>query len=336
MADRGTQIRCVVAVALVCWSLIAPSVVADGVAAQETAPETADEYLDALRELEGQAAFDEYSEFEVVRAQAVSAVQVGEFTDEKATRIALVYETLVTFDEAYERGQRGERVESLDRARETGELLDDLREADGSQYAALISIALDRFYQNQGETLHEEALATDDTRTKLALMETAATAYKRGSAVEEYSNLVVQRERLQSTYESDVETLNESMAVANEFSSQCGEACDSPVEALSTHSTDVFDYYADAREADARLGLAADVAAKHGLSDRAENVEAVRESTRSSVVSLALASVVLALGVALAIALVAMLVAYRLAAWARDVEDSQVGDIVLAEEVIHG
>jgi len=44
----------------------------------------------------------------------------------------------------------------------------------------------------------------------------------------------------------------------------------------------------------------------------------------------------LSLGFALVVAVLAMLVAHRLSAWARDVEDSQVGDIVTTQEVVHG
>lgn len=320
-----------VVAALVCWSLVAPAAVA-----QETSPETADEYLDALRGLEGSEAFEEYSEFEVVRAQAVSAVQVGEFTDQKAERMDLVYRVLVTFEEAYELSQSGSRAESLERANRTAALLEDLRAAGGSQYAALTTIALDRFYQNQGETLHEAAMATNDTREKLSRMGEAATAFQRGGAVERYSNLVVQRERLQSSYEADVETLDESVAAAEAFLSDCGPACESPTEALSAHSLSVFDKYAEARATSDRLDEAAAVTAEHGLDDRAGTVESLRERTRTAVVSLAMASAAVALGVGLAVALVAMVVTHRLTAWARDVEDAQVGEIVLAEEVVHG
>lgn len=333
MTATHKRARCAFAALLVCWSLVAPVAATQQ---DESSPETADEYLDAFRELEGHEAFQEYSEFEVVRAQAVSAVQVGTFTDAKAERMKLVYEVLVTFDEAYNLSTSGSRIESLERANETAALLADLRAAGGSQYAALTKIALDRFYRDQGQSLHEKALAANDTRTKLRLMDEAATAYQRGGAVDQYSNLVVQRERLKSTYSADVKTLNESMTAAREFLSRCNDGCGSPVAALTTHSTSVFDKYGDARRTTSRLGVAADVAAEHGLTDRSETVQSFRERTQSAVVSLAIASVLLALGFAAVVAIVAMVVAHRLSAWARDVESSQVGEIVLSEEVVHG
>ncbi|NHN61692.1 MULTISPECIES: hypothetical protein [Halorussus] len=333
MTETHRRARCVFAVALICWSLVAPAA-----AAQEEAssPETADEFLDAFRGLEGNPAFQEYSEFEVVRAQAVSAVQVGTFTDAKAERMRLVHEVLVTFDEAYNLSRSGSRTAALERVNETESLLADLRAAGGTQYAALTGIALDRFYVDQGEALHEAALATNDTRTRLDRMASAATAYKRGGAVQQYSNLVVQRERLQSAYRADVEALNESVAAARSFLDSCGEACGSPVGALAAHGTAVFDEYAAARSANDRLAAAETVTAEHGLADRARTVGALRERARSAVTGLALASALLALGFALVVAVVAMLFAHRLAAWGRDVEDSQIGEIVLSEEVAHG
>ncbi|WP_135827745.1 hypothetical protein [Halorussus halobius] len=327
--------RCGLAVVLICLSVVAPAATT-ATAQEDSSPETADEFLDAFRGLEGQEAFEEYSEFEVVRAQAVSAVQVGEFGDDKAERMALVYDALVTFDEAYQLSQNGERAASIERANETSTLLDDLRSAGGSQYAALTGVALDRFYQDQGEALHESALATNDTRERLSLMDSAATAYQRGGAVQEYSNLVVQRQRLQSTYESDVETLNESVAAGETFLSECGDACGSPVSALTTHTTSVFGLYGDARETDGRLATAGDLTAEHGLADRSETVASLQDQSGDAVTSLAIASAALSLGFALAVALVAMLVAHRLAAWARDVEDSQIDDIVTSREVVHG
>lgn len=333
MTEAHRCARCVFVVAVICWSLIAPAAAAQEVTAS---PETADEFLDAFRELDGHPAFQEYSEFEVVRAQAVSAVQVGTFTDEKAERMRLVYEVLVTFDKAYNLSRSGSRTAALERVNETEPLLADLRVAGGTQYAALTGIALDRFYVDQGEALHEAALAANDTRTKLDRMASAAVAYKRGDAVQQYSNLVVQRERLQSTYRADVETLNESVVAAQSFLNACGEACSSPVGALAGHGTAVFDEYAAARTANDRLGTAAEVTVEHGLADRADTVGALRERARSTVTSLALASALLALGFAVVVAVVAMLFAHRLAAWARDVEDSKVGAIVLSEEVVHG
>ena len=327
--------RCGLAVLLVCLSVVAPAA-ATATAQESSSPESADEFLEAFRALEGQEAFEEYSEFEVVRAQAVSAVQVGDFGDAKAERMALVYDALVTFDDAYQLSQNGSRARSIERANRTSAVLADLRSAGGSQYAALTGVALDRFYQNQGEALHESALATNDTRERLSLMDSAATAYQRGGAVQEYSNLVVQRQRLQSTYASDVETLNESVAAGETFFSECGDACGSPVSALTTHTTSVFGLYGDARQTDGRLATAASLTAEHGLDDRAETVTSMQSQSGSAVSSLAIASAMLSLGFALAVALVAMLVAHRLSAWARDVEDSQVGDIVTTQEVVHG
>lgn len=321
---------------LVCWSLVAPVAAAQQEEAENSTPETADEFLDAFSELGGHEAFQEYSEFEVVRAQAVSTVQAGTFTDAKAERMELVYEVLVTFEDAYNLSRTDSRVESIERANRTAALVTDLRAAGGDQYAALIKIALDRFYENQGEALHETALESNDTRTKLRLMDNAATAYKHGGAVDQYSNLVVERERLQSTYEADMRTFNESMTAARGFLSRCGESCGSPVGALTTHTTGVFDRYAESRQTTSRLGGAADVAAEHGLSDRSETVGTVRERAQTTVVSLAIASAILALGFAITVAAVAMVVTHRLSAWARDVEDSQVGEIILTEEVVHG
>lgn len=330
MTRMSSHVGWLLAIALVCSTTIpAP------VSGQETAtdPESADEYLEAFNELEGNETFEEYSEFEVIRAQSVSSVQIGDFSDEKAERIRIVYEMLITFEEAYELSQNGSRAESIETANETAALARELRDRGGEQYATLAELALERFYLNQGEALHESAQETNETRATLSLMNSAATAYQRAGASDEYSSLVVQRERLRTAFVNDIETLNDTTEASYAFLENCADDCGSPTSVLETHSISVFSKYASARENVDKLDAAAEITADHGLVERRERVASMRERTESAVVSFALASVILMLGVTLAIALVAMVVAHRLAAWARDIEDANVGNIV-TEEVI--
>lgn len=305
------------------------------VTAQADEPTTADEFLDAFRELEDRPAFETYSEFEVIRSQAITEVQVGEFSADDRERMSLVLAALRSFDRAHELADSGSAAEGLAQANRTRAALTDLREAGGSQYAVLGTLALDRFYEDVGQRLHERAEAAEATPRRLSLLGQAATAYQRAGAADQYSELTVQRDRLRAEYEADLETIDESVAASEPFLQDC-EECTSVGGALSSRGVGVFDAYADARTADRHTSTALDLAERHDLADRQEHIADLDERAGEAVASLAIASAIVALGYALAVAAIAGLVGYRLASWKRDYDDAHVGEIILAGEVVDG
>lgn len=294
-------------------------------------PETADEYLAALRDLNGSAALDAYGEFEVIRVQAVASVQVGEFTDADAERTGLVLELLRSFNETYTLLENGSREASLERANETARLVDQLRDAGSAENVALANLALDRFHRDVGERFNERAEATNRTPDRAELKRQAARAYREAGAIERYTELTVTADELRATYEDDLETVNGTLNATDEFLADCEDACSSPVGAITAFGPGVFDRYREARSLGFELRTADSLAEDHVLTDLESTIaDEFTGPTASARTTLAIGSTVLVLAYALVVGAVAGLVATRLVKWERDVTASRVGEIVSA------
>lgn len=314
--------------------LITIALIVSGTAAASGAaapPESRNGYLNSFRDLQGADALEQYSELEVVRTQAIAEVQAGEFSDRKETRMRRALEAMRSFVAATRLAENGSHVESLAAANRTASHLEGLRASDGRQYAALIRLALDRFYENQGQRIYETAQATDSTPRQLRLLSHAATAYQRAGAVERFSTITVELERTRARYRSDLDRMNASTAAANDFVDTCASACDSPVTALTSLGPGVFARYGAARDASRSARTANQLAADHGLSDRTEALSELRARTERAVISLAVGSAAALLGYGVVVALVAAALAHRLVAWARDIEATHVEGIVTTQ-----
>lgn len=329
---RSTSLRRVFAVAVV---LAIVTTLAAAPATAQDDPRTGDEFLEEFRELEGEPAYEEYSEFEVIRSQAVSEVQVGEFDADDRHQMSLLLEALRSFSAAYASAENDSATESLEWANQTGVALDDLRRAGGTRYVALGGLALDRFYEDLGEEFHDQANGAESTPRKLALLSQSAQAYKQAGAASRFSELTIQADRLRTEYETDERRLDEALATAEPILADCPE-CTDPADALSARGPGVFEAYAATVTAERETTVALALAEKHGLADRTEEIADLDGQAEESVVSLGIASAMVAMTYAIVVAAIAGAVAYRIEGWRRDYEDSHVGEIVLAGEVVHG
>jgi len=136
---------------LVVMALVIGSSIAAVSPATAQTPEDANDFLSEFRELQGSPAFEEYNEFEVVRSQAVVAVQAGEFDDTERRQMRLVLQALRSFNTAYRLSQNGSVVESVRRANETGQALNQLSAGGGEKYSALAGLALE-ILESKGAT----------------------------------------------------------------------------------------------------------------------------------------------------------------------------------------
>ena len=294
-------------------------------------PETADGYLAAFRSLSGEPALSTYGEMEVLRSRAVAAVQVGEFTDERRQRMRQVLVTLERFTAAYDAAENGSRTESLALANETTAAVEGLREAGGTDYAALAQLALDRFYRDRGDEFREQARSADQTPTQLQLFRAAVQAYERGGATDRFSAASANRERLAAEYETDEALLNRSLATATAFRTACDGQCSDPQTALQAFGLGVFDRYTEARAAVTGARRAGALADEHGLTSRLEAADEQTAWGTTALQSLTVASVALIGGYTLVFALFGGLVMARLSQWGADAKDATLGDILPRE-----
>ena len=212
-------------------------------------PQSSDEFLSAFRGLSGSESLETYSEFEVIRTQAVIAVQAGEFDDSERQQMRAVLRALVRFDEAYRAAENGSLGESLESAESVRETLSELESAGGTQYSSVAGVALDRFFRSLGDRFEERSRADISTPERIAALRRAGEAYRLGGSSDRFAEVSVRSEQLTSEFERDREELNESVAAAEGFLGQCADTCGDPVTAVTSHTVSVFGLYSDARTA---------------------------------------------------------------------------------------
>ena len=294
-------------------------------------PESGDDFLAAFRELSERESLSAYSEFEVIRTQAVVAVQSGEFDDAKRARMRGVLRTLVRFDAAYAAAQEGSLESSLASATATREAVSTLDSSGGAVYASLAGVALDRFFESLGDRFEQRARSEGvSTPARISDLERAGQAYRESGSSDRFAEISVEAEQLRSAWERDRQEMNESVATAQQFSDRCGDTCGDPVSTVTAHATGVFGLYTDARTASAESSEAVRIAEANGLSDRTAELRTVADDVSGTLLSLAIGSAVLLFAYALVLAIPTMFVASRLSAWARDRRAADVGSVLSA------
>ena len=302
-----------------------------GVDIDVESPETGDDFLAVFRELSERESLSAYSEFEVIRTQAIVAVQSGEFSDAKRTRMRAVLRTLVRFDAAYAAAQEGNLTSSLESATATREAVSTLDSSGGAVYGSLAGVALDRFFESLGERFEERARSDGvSTPARIDDLQRAGQAYRESGASDRFAEISVEAEQLQSAWERDRQEINESMTTTQQFIGRCGDTCGDPVSAITAHTAGVFGLYTDARTASAESSEAVRIAEANGLSDRTAELQTAASNVSSTLLSLAIGSAVLLFAYALVLSIPTMFVAGRISAWARDRRAADVGSVLSA------
>lgn len=295
------------------------------VAAQEE--ESANDYFETFRGMEGTEAYQEYDELETVRTFAVSQTQVtGDLSAAERAEFAAVADTLRAFDRAYVRAEDGEYEASLAAAENVSGHIDDLEQYDQTQ-ATLASLALTRFYERLGDGLYEEADAVNRTPDRIDRLEMTATAYERADMPDEAAQFRVQAEQLTAEYERDRETIATARNATATFVEDCTDCAD--VQAtISANGLETFAAYGEARATESRILDARDRAATHGLADREEELTAMADDVTETRTTLAIASSAVLVGYGLAVGLLGTIIVGRLFLWRRTYEASRVGSVV--------
>lgn len=296
-------------------------------------PEARDEFLATFRQMNGTTAFNDYTEFEIIRSQVLLNVQAGSFEATDKQRSERVVRLLRRFTEAYTCQQEDQFVAALAAANDTGAVAEELAASGDGQLGVLGDLALTRFYTELGEELRSRGEGIERTPDRIEAFEIAAVSFRRAGATDQFAQLSVRLDETRQVYRSDMEAYNESIAVSQSFVDGCS-SCESSSAAIITFGPGIFDRYVAARQASTETAEAAALARKHSLEDRGARADALGSEVTTARNTLAVAAVSGMLGVALVIGLIAGLIGSRLAAWRRDLEDSQLGNVVLIGEML--
>jgi len=298
-------------------------------AVQADSLDSAGEYLSALQTLNGTEAFRSYSEFEVLRSQAILAVQVGEFSDREQQQMNYVLDVLRTFRDAYRLQQNGSYEAAIEAANATSTTSDRLRGTDrGEQYALLVDVALERFYGKTGQALQNRAEQQSSTPRRLDTLQQAALSYRRSGSPDRTAQVLLRVDSTQTTYRADVDAMNASATTTTQFIDNCGD-CSAAAEAITTYGLGVFPRYRQSLAASQEIRGAVDLADKHGLADRSESLSQAQTTVESSQSTLALASASVIVAYVTLLGLAAAVVSRQLLSWYRDLHAATRGDSVL-------
>jgi len=211
---RETERRRIALLAVAVGLVVAGPAV--GVTTAQEGPGNPSEYFETLRSLESLEVLDTYSELETVHTQSITAVQVGDFSDEQAAELDSVIAMLRSFQTAQTRYENGEYEASLAAANDTEDEISRLRQHDQS-LAALSRLALTRYYGSLGTELATEADSANSTEAEVELRGMAAVAYSRANNPSQASEYTRQVERLSAELAADREQMNESAAAMSDF-----------------------------------------------------------------------------------------------------------------------
>ncbi|WP_049890859.1 hypothetical protein [Natrinema versiforme] len=324
MPTRSTRRSMLLAAILVVATVATVPLFGGTAAAQE---ESANDYFETFRGMEGTEAYQEYDELETVRTFAVSQTQVtGDLSADERAEFAAVAGTLRAFDRAYVRAEDGEYEASLAAAENVSEHIDDLEQYDQTQ-ATLAGLALTRFYERLGDGLYEEADAVNRTPDRIERLEMTATAYERADMPDEAAQFRVQAEQLTAEYERDRETIATARNATATFVEDCTDCADVQA-AISANGLETFAAYGEARATESQIRDASDRAATHGLTDREDELTAMADDVTETRTTLAIASSAVLVGYGVAVGLLGTIIVGRLFLWRRTYEASRVGSVV--------
>ncbi len=292
-------------------------------------PETAEEYFETFRTMEGTAAYEEYDEFETLRTFAISQTQeIGTLDAEAEAELAAVLETMRTFESAYNNAEDGQFEASLDTVEDVDAAIEELETYDETQ-ATLADLAVTRFYERLGDGLREDAEAAERTPDRLELLSMTVTAYERANLPDEAAEFNLRAEQLSAEYENDLEQINETEAAAGALLEGCSD-CTKTTAALAGNPNvlALFEHYRTAQAVNADVQDAQAAAESHGLSEREEELAARSETVSNARTSLALASVSVLMGYGVVVGLLSSLLFGRVFTWQRTYDRAQIGAVV--------
>lgn len=291
--------------------------------------ETADDFFDSFRAMEGTEAYQEYEEFETIRTFAVSQTQeAGQLDAQQRAQLGAIESAMVSFEQAHEEADDGEYEQSLETAEDVEDAIEELGQYEETQ-ATLASLALSRFYEDLALGLRDEAEESDHTPTEVELLSMTARAYERADRPDEAAQFNQEAEQRDAEYGAAVERIEDSEATAEAFFESCS-GCDSIGGALAglTNPVATFQQYQQSQSVVTEIQDAEADAASHGLSEQTDDLEPLSETASSTWLSLLVASVTVLLGYGLVLGVVSTALLVRIFAWRRAYDKAQVGSVV--------
>lgn len=324
MSTNTHPLTLVLITAIVATALLIP---ATGVSTAQEDPETAEEYFNTLRGMDGLGVLSDYGELDTVHTQSQAAVQVGEFTDEKAAELDAVIATIRLFQTAQDQFEADEYQQAFETADDIEGNISELTQRDES-LGVLSELALTRYYEALGNELATQADEADDTPTEIDRRQMAARAFKGANNPEQAAEFTRQVEQLNAELSADRERMSAAQEAMGNFSQSC-TGCGSPIAAITGNDIGIFGQYRTAVTVAPQVAEAEQLAVRHGLEDRESTLSEQASTASTYRSSLALGTTLILVGYGLVAGLITVFVVSRLFTWKRTFEAAEVDSIVV-------
>jgi hypothetical protein len=319
---------------IVCIGVVVPLLIT-GLPAKVSAdtPQTADEYFETFRSLQGTPAFQSYSEYESIRTFAVTRSQeVGSLNVNEERELNALLTVLQSFDGSYQLAQGGNYEEALSKADDVEQAIDELGGEGARTEASLAQLGLTRFYESIASQAQQEAESAQRTPEEIDLLSVAATAYERAGLPNQAAQFTAQVEKMKAEYQFATEDMETATTDTQSFLADCSN-CNGVSNAIASSPIALFSQYQrvqtlrnDAQEAVAK-------AKTHGVLSDHQQLTQMKSQIDSAWTALAVGASFILLFYGAVVALISTVVVTQLFSWKRDLDNVEVSKVVAGGDV---
>lgn len=325
MKKKNSLTRVSIGILIVCLALS----IGLPMAVQADEPTTSQEFFEEFRGLEGTPAFQDYEEYGAVRTFATTRIQeVGSLSSSDREEMVLLFQTMVTFNSAYQEYQSENYQESIALADQTANHIESLREFNTNQ-AALAELGLNRLYSDIAQETRSQAQETESSPEQIELLLLTAQAYEGGDETDQAAQFRLEAENLQAELNSAQNQIDQAEGEANSYLGTCVE-CDSigGIVSTSINPIAIFSEYQSSQQAVSNIQIAQEAVATHGLEDRGERIASISTQVRNIWFSLMMVSSGILLTYGLVVAGISTILFERIFAWRNNFAESRIDSVV--------
>lgn len=295
------------------------------VAADE--PRTSEEFFQEFQSLEGDQAFQEFSEFESIRTFAVTRSQeTGSLNPSQQRELFSLYTGLRSFSESHEHLRNDQYQQALSSAENVEESIDVMADSGAETEASMAKLGLTQFYREIAEQSQSEADAADNTPAQIELLSTTATAYQRAGLPDQAGQFRAEVERLEAEYSAATEAMDEAENSGSSVLESCTN-CQDLGFVLSSPAA-AFTQYNEISTTRTITNDAVQQAEIHGVLENRQELSSVNNDINTAWRNFVMIISATMLLYATIIALIAMVLFSRILTWESDFDQIESSKVV--------
>lgn len=299
------------------------------IAVQADEPTTSEEFFDEFRGLEGTSAFQDYEEYGAVQTFATTRIQeLGSLSSSERQEMVSLFQTMVTFNSAYQEYQSENYEESIELADQTADHIESLREFNKNQ-AALAELGLNRLYRDIAQETRSQAQEVESSPEQIELLLLTAQAYEGGDETDQAAQFRLEAENLQAELNSAQNQIDQAEEEASNYIENSREYSSiGGVISTIINPVSIFSEYQNSQQAVSNIQIAQEAVATHGLEDRSERIASISSQVRSIWSSLLVVSSGILLTYGIIVAGISTILFERIFTWRVNFAQSRVDSVV--------